>query len=252
MTDILNDPITIGVVAEKPAAQEDATRIAVIVDESGSMMGAAKATIDSLNSYLDEQATNDKPTLVSVYTFKSNGGVKRRFASIDAKSAPRLFRNNDLFETPGLNQDFLYAPAGGTPLHDAVAEVITKETGETPTLVVILTDGQENASREYKQLANIQALIKQQEEAGWTFVWLMAGLGREESVAMTSKLMGRNSETSTMTYQKGMEDVAFHGLVGATKGWETATRSHMMAGSKIIGSNTSKDFFAPENRNLKK
>ncbi len=64
MHDILNEPIT----TDKPITSKSAVRIAVLVDESGSMLGAAEATVNSLNSYLDEQATNDDPTLVSLYT----------------------------------------------------------------------------------------------------------------------------------------------------------------------------------------
>ena len=168
MSDILNDPINI----DNPSGRPDVVKIAILIDESGSMLGAANDTITNLNSYIDEQATSEKEILISVYTFNSDSGVRDRFISIDAKKAPHMG-----LVTAKLDDKLMYAPGGGTPLYDAIATVITKETSEIPTLVVILTDGDENSSREYR-LASIQSLIKQQEEAGWSFVFLMAGLSR--------------------------------------------------------------------------
>lgn len=249
MNDILNEPISIDNPTENKQ-EEKAVRIAIIADESGSMFGAAKATVDAINKYLDEQKDKVEPILVSVYTFNSATGVKNRFRSVDAKSAPRLFRNNDLFENKDIDPILVYAPAGNTPLYDAIAEVISTETTGTPTLLVILTDGLENASKEYN-LDRIKELIKKQEDEEWSFVFLMAGLSRQLAEDYSASLMGRNYVGATMSYEKGTEHAAFDALDSATQTWEASNRAAMKVGAKLDATKLTKNFFAEGTRDIK-
>ena len=248
MHQILNEPIQI----DRPTDNKSTVRVAIIVDESGSMLGATEATVNSLNAYLDEQATNNDPTVVSLYTFNSNTGVLDRFRSVNAKDSPRLKRNNDLFENPDIDRKLIYAPTGGTPLYDAIATVISEETTGIPTLVVVLTDGYENSSKEYPRLADIQTLIKKQEDEGWTFTFLCAGLSREESVSYTSNLMGRDYGAATMTYEKGAEDQAIRGLAISTRSWDTETRHRAATGEKLDVKKFTDQFYAANVRDVKK
>lgn len=251
MTDIIDEPIAIEATEALPEDTET-VRIAILVDESGSMLSATESTVKSLNSYLDEQAQSDKPVMVSLYTFESNQGVRNRFRGVDAKATPRMFRNNDLFDNPELDRNLIYAPSGNTPLFDAIAAVINTETDGTPTLIVILTDGEENASREYPSLDSIQALIKQQEEQGWTFVFMMAGLSRTASESYTRNLMGRDYVGATMTYEKGMEHRAFIGLATASANWSVGAREVKTSGGIIDTATVTQDFFSEEQRDIKK
>jgi hypothetical protein len=80
-------------------------------------------------------------------------------------------------EVPRLSRE-TYSPDGNTPLHDAVGRTIRWMDGLRPrpdrVLMVILTDGEENASREYS-LRKIHDLIRAREATGrWTFVYLGA------------------------------------------------------------------------------
>ncbi len=261
MNDILNEPINVdnpSTQSSPEGAKPDVVRIAVLIDESGSMLGAAKDTINNLNSYIDEQATSEKEILISIYTFNDNG-VRDRYVSVDAKSALHMELKGSVpitAEYQGLKAtsslyNLIYAPSGGTPLYDAIATVIVKETSTVPTLVVILTDGEENASREYRTLASIQTLIKQQEEAGWSFVFLMAGLSRAQAESYTSSIMGRGYEGATMNYSKGTENIAFHNLATASATWETAARSANMTGVVLDSATMSQNFFAADLREVK-
>lgn len=247
MHPILNEPIHI----DQPADKKPTVRVAILIDESGSMLGASEATVNSINSYLDEQATTDDSTVVSLYTFNGNTGVLNRFRSVNAKESPRLKRNNDLFENPNLDPILIYAPKGGTPLYDAIASVISDETTGVPTLVVVLTDGFENASREHR-LADIQTLIKKQEDEGWTFTYLMAGLSREESVAYTSNLMGRDYDGATMTYEKGAETDAIRGLACSTRSWGSEVKHRAASGATIDVKKFSAGFYSADVRDIKK
>lgn len=237
MDDILNQPIQI----DNPS--QDVVRIAILIDESGSMISAADDTIKNINGYLDEQATSDKQTIVSLYTFNSDTGVKERFVGVNAKDTSRLTRGGNLN----------YAPAGGTPLYDAIGKLVSLETkDDVPTLVVILTDGAENASKEIRSRADVQTVIKQQEEKGWSFVWLMAGLSLAESVNYSSTIMGRAYEGGTMAYAKGMESQAFRGLADSTAVWDMNAREIKIKGGVINAQEMTKNFYAEGTRDIKK
>lgn len=241
MVDIIDEPIKI----DNPKSDEDAVKVVVVVDETGSMLSAAADTIKNLNGYLDEQASREKKVLVSVYTFNSDTGVVERFRSVNAKEAPRL----SLVSTEA-KEKLLYTPAGMTPLYDAIGKVIGLETDDVPTLLVIQTDGGENSSREFHHAAIVE-LIKKKEEDGWTFVFLMADIARETAINVSSSLMGRDYQGATMTYSKGTEDLAFRGLVSSTATWEGSARDAKLMNVKL-GANVSQDFFAEGTRDIKK
>ncbi len=67
-------------------------------------------------------------------------------------------------------------PRGDTPLLDAVGTVLTRyEELGSGTILMIITDGQENSSKVWKKDA-IQALIKKREERGWKVLYLGANV----------------------------------------------------------------------------
>jgi uncharacterized protein YegL len=73
-----------------------------------------------------------------------------------------------------------YRPGGNTALNDAIGLCVRKVESENhevdKVITVIMTDGEENSSREWGQQA-IRSLIEQKEKEGnWTFVFLGAGL----------------------------------------------------------------------------
>jgi uncharacterized protein YegL len=73
-----------------------------------------------------------------------------------------------------------YRPEGNTALNDAIGITVRKIEADQPkvdkVVTVIMTDGEENSSREWTHDA-VKALIEQKEKEGnWTFVFLGAGL----------------------------------------------------------------------------
>ena len=70
-----------------------------------------------------------------------------------------------------------YRPRDTTPLYDAIGRTLTAARLQVPAesrkLCVILTDGEENASRRYTRL-QIFDMIKAYEDEGWTFLYLGA------------------------------------------------------------------------------
>lgn len=101
-------------------------------------------------------------------------------------------------------------PRGGTPLLDAVGTIITIEGAEIDALpedkkpdrvfVVIATDGEENASKEWKKEA-VGKLIADRTKAGWDIVFI----GADFDAFAEARSMGvhLNSTLSTNTANPG-------------------------------------------------
>lgn len=139
--------------------------VAFVIDSSGSMYASISDVIGGFNKTIDEQKKIEKGECsVSLFTF--NGDVKEHF----------LGKNiNDI-------ENFEYHPNGMTALYDGVGQAIDKigkwlsnmDESERPSknLIVIMTDGAENSSKEYtsKQVKN---MIKHQEDVyNWSFVYM--------------------------------------------------------------------------------
>lgn len=142
------------------------TYIAVIIDESGSMSGQKYQTIEGYNAYVEEQKRNPENAFLTLTKFSDSRTV--------------VFNARPLKDVGNLDG---YDPAGGTSLFDAIGATIKEiedsiaREKETPgVLCLIITDGQDNQSREFTK-ASIGELIKKKEtEGNWNFVFLGADL----------------------------------------------------------------------------
>jgi len=146
---------------------------AIILDRSGSMSLVRNATERGLHTFLTEQRLVAPGATVSLYQFDD------RFETV--------YENELLFEVP----HFELRPRGRTALRDAIGITLTrvrrhiasldKATRPEQVVVVILTDGEENASTEFT-LDEIKALIAKRsrptnaqgkpKRTTWRFVFL--------------------------------------------------------------------------------
>ena len=137
-----------------------------IIDKSGSMYPSTQDVIGGFNKIIDEQkAIKDGKVTVSLYTF--NEKVTEEYLGIDI---------NDI-------KEFKYNAGGSTAMNDGIgvgidnvgkwlhAKDVNGEEMPGKTLVVVMTDGMENASREYS-LKTVQEKIKEQtEKYSWEFMY---------------------------------------------------------------------------------
>lgn len=140
--------------------------ICFIIDKSGSMYPSTEDVIGGFNRIVEEQkAIKDGKVTVSLYTF--NEKVTEEYLGVDI---------NDI-------KKFEYAAGGSTAMNDGIGTGIYKvgqwlhkkdENGEEmpgKTLVVVMTDGMENSSREYT-LKQVQEMIKEQtDKYSWEFMY---------------------------------------------------------------------------------
>lgn len=142
------------------------TSIAVIQDKSHSMTKLRDSTINGFNEYVSS-LKDDKSDDASLTLIQFDTSYNVRYA------------NKPVARVADLNVD-TYVPDGMTALYDAIGRAINElsrsDGSHERKLVVIMTDGQENASREY-DFDKIKALIEKKQESGnWTFVFLGAGI----------------------------------------------------------------------------
>jgi hypothetical protein len=147
------------------------SHITAVVDRSGSMAHLADDTIGGFNQFLDDQKAVPGAAVFSLYLFNHD--------------VHPIVTNVPLSDVEPLTSQ-VYAVGGNTAYLDALGQAIT-DTGdylkslpesERPDTIVVLvmTDGQENSSREYT-LGEIRELVERQEqEWKWKFLFLGANL----------------------------------------------------------------------------
>lgn len=133
--------------------------VVFILDKSGSMSGSEENTISSFNEYLEREKKNKYNTFVSTVLFSDNYNYLHKRESI--KNIKKL-----------TNRD--YYVGGCTALYDALGNTINyfKKVETNKVLFIIITDGYENASREYDK-RKITKLIK---NSGFEFIYVGADI----------------------------------------------------------------------------
>lgn len=199
-------------------AGRNGTLIAVILDESGSMSSCRDSTITGFNEFLQGQrsATGAGEAYLSLIKF-------------DAPSIKTVYENVNVHQAPLLNNE-TYTPGGGTNLMDAIGETLNrinnllashKPEDRPGVLVVIITDGHENSSREFNN-HQIKQMVKTAEASDWTFTFLGANV---DAFSM-GNTFGMNA-SNTVNYSTSNMAATMDVLTKTTVGVRTAK----MAGS---------------------
>jgi hypothetical protein len=141
------------------------TAITMVLDRSGSMRSYRETTVRAVNKYLGDARNEEKlkDADLALMIFDSQ--------SIDVIRSGRLGDQKDL-----ANEEF--EPRQSTPLLDAIGRGISSldnSAGDGKAILVIVTDGLENASRKHTY-ESIKALLDDRQEKGWLVVFLGAGL----------------------------------------------------------------------------
>jgi hypothetical protein len=135
------------------------TEIVVILDRSGSMSSIGKSTVEGFNTFLNEQKNSEGEAFLTLVQFDDR-------YEVSYKSTP-INEVNPLI----LNETFV--PRGSTALLDSIGKTIEELETERDVILVIITDGFENASRTYKKEA-IMKMIETKENEGWNVLFLAA------------------------------------------------------------------------------
>ena len=167
----------------------------VILDKSGSMGSIRKEAIDGYNETLGAiraaqlKHIDTQEHFVSLAAF-CNCGIDMIYDMTPIKNADKLTGEQ-------------YEPCCRTPLFDAIGTTANKlkanikDVEDAAVLVTIITDGYENASKEWTSYT-IRKLIDECKEDGWMFSFIGAG---ENIVKVASTI----SITNTVVWEKTSE-----------------------------------------------
>ncbi len=151
----------------------------IIIDESGSMQSIKKEAIDSVNETIQtirsaQKKHEDQEHYVSLITF--NDDVKTIYECVPVDEVKELTSET-------------YRPDCCTALFDAMGislNALRKKVAEDDkVLVTVVTDGYENASKEYSGKA-IKALVDELKTKGWVFAYIGANQDVEAVAATIS------------------------------------------------------------------
>jgi uncharacterized protein YegL len=138
----------------------------VALDRSGSMQGERWThAIDSINEYINGLKEEKVEGNVTIVAFDTNGPDIRLVDLVADKSIA--------YYEPMAHD--IVQPSGMTPLFDAAANVMDRalEKNSERTVVVIMTDGEENSSKEYTQ-SKIKDKVKSLTDKQWEVIFLGA------------------------------------------------------------------------------
>lgn len=179
--------------------KEGYTHITVILDRSGSMESIREDTIGGFNAFVDAQRSGPGEASLTLVQFDSQDPYEVVWHFRPVEKVPALTRET-------------YVPRGGTPLLDALgrgindieASIKRLNDDERPeqVIVAVITDGQENSSREFDK-KQIEQMIRKRSDAGWEFVFLSADL----AAIGDAMRMGFRQE-ATVAFEKSPTGVA--------------------------------------------
>lgn len=187
------------------------TLAVVIQDRSSSMGSRVGATISGYNEYV--QTLRDDP---------ERGEILLSLTQFDTRVSS-VYSGLPLSEVPTLDKNS-YRVSGCTALYDAVGRTVRKveklaKSGDK-VLVIIMTDGGENSSREFTQEA-IMDMFSKKREQGWEFVFLGAGEGSWDA---GMRLGFDHAHTVLYSEAPGAHQDTYRSLGGLTSGYSSGLR----------------------------
>jgi len=149
------------------------TLIVCILDRSGSMNSIIDEAVGGINNFIETQQKLPGEAKIVIVLFDTDYEIPYNYCEL---KQVKLFTKNT------------YSPGGTTALWDAIGKTINnvgsklnslnEEDKPNKVLFCILTDGYENASKEFTAV-KIKEMIKHQEEKyNWIFTYI--GVGLEE------------------------------------------------------------------------
>lgn len=173
------------------------THIAIVLDRSGSMEACAADTRGGFDTFIAEQKKAPGTASLTLAQFDNLYEVVHDFA--DIQSIPPL----------------VFVPRGNTALLDAIGRTITatgarladlaEDARPEHVIFVIITDGEENASREFTRDQIMKMIAHQRDAYKWEFVFL----GANQDAIQAGSAMGFNAANS-MTYDAQNAKQMYH------------------------------------------
>jgi uncharacterized protein YegL len=156
------------------------TDITIILDKSGSMEARRTDAIGGFNALVDDQKVQPGGAALSLVLFDTTYEV--------------TFTEKRPSDVPALTME-TYTPSGGTALLDAMGKTIdatgkrlaamAEESRPGKVIVVVITDGEENSSREYTYPRVNEMICHQRDVYKWEFIFVGTN---QDAIASASRI----------------------------------------------------------------
>lgn len=183
--------------------KKGSTELVFILDKSGSMGGLEKDTIGGYNSMLEKQKAVEGECRITTVLF--DNCVELLHDRIEIKAVSPI-------------TDKEYSVGGSTALLEAIGLTIQKignaqrntadDYRAEKVMFIIITDGEENSSREYSSDKVKSQIERQKSKYGWEFIFLGANI----DAVQTAKRFGID-EDRAQNYHADSEGVELNFLV---------------------------------------
>lgn len=174
----------------------------ILLDRSGSMQSLWVEALSSVNAYAKELANktdgNAVDSHVTLAVFDEQAGLQ--FDVLRKKQAA-------LHWDPVSDKDA--TPRGMTPLLDALVRIIALAESDNPqkAVIVVMTDGQENASKEVTR-DGVKAALDRVKAKGWEVVFLGANFDNISDASSVGIAGGQQMAMAEGTMARSMERLA--------------------------------------------
>jgi len=175
----------------------DLTELVIILDASTSMRGVKGEVIAGFNELIDDQKNQPGDCNVTLVQFSSTKSQRTLLDCVPIQSVPPLSVAN-------------YCTQGLTALLDAIGSTVDslgRRLSDTPqaerpnkVIIAIMTDGDENDSREYTATLVKQKVEHQRDVYQWEFVFTAAN----QDAVLAARTYGLDTDLAA-TYQDSME-----------------------------------------------
>ncbi len=187
--------------------KKNLTELVFIVDRSGSMGGLETDTIGGFNATLARHREAEGEAVVSTVLFDNEMKVLHDRAPISEVAA---MTERD-YQVRGCTA--LLDAVGGAIRHIArVHGYLPDEYRPEHTIMVIITDGYENASVKYGY-AEVKRMIEQKQEEGWEFLFLGANI---DAIGEAAKMGIAHDRSATYLADSTGQRVAYDAIADAT------------------------------------
>ena len=193
----------------------------IVLDASGSMysirneaIAGVVETVQTIRTAQNENA--DQEHMLSLVVFNGAG-------------IATVYDRMPITKVPDLNEKD-YQPTDSTPLYDAMGNAITNLqryiNEEDNVLVTVITDGYENASREWNH-QRIYQLVEDLKKKNWLFTYI----GANQDALKVAKDMGIDHSMNYMSDAEGTKEMfikeqrsrrAFYGKLSSGKNFSVA------------------------------
>jgi hypothetical protein len=189
-----------------------AMHVYLLLDRTGSMRSMWDEALGAVNGYVEEFAKGSGP---------NDAVTLAVFDALDGLQFDLLRRSTHPLNWKKVSDDEA-SPRGQTPLYDAIARIVALAEKDAPdkAVIAIMTDGQENASREVTR-ENAKAALDAAQKKDWQVIFLGADFGRFDDAVGVGV---RGSKSMAM---------ARGNYAGSMKGLAQKSRAYALHGGDI-------------------